>query len=409
MHSDLSDRPRRRGPKRTTATLLCAVLAACSAADNLSFAELATELDGIVSVGGEGDARTIVYATEAEVSAWYMRQFWLWPFRWGLGPVFGYRGLDTLENPAGHVRELLVELPDETGSDLVRCAQAATRLGWIAAADRNGHSRVVAMDGLVQTALQAELPLFTRDFAELGATLPDERRAALQRAVEAGRPEARVAAWDETRRTGYAAALVELTRQPLVGWSQQLVLVADLIELHATEPDAELQAVTLDALRAAMVHCVEGILLRATAERDVRFADVRLCAMEQVRRLAGPRGVPLLLAVLQATPQQRARLEPQFDPDPLVSLRLIHYCGQLRGPAALVEVRLPGRESWQAIAPVDFLAQTVLNEQAYYSKLRTPALAALSLSLGRPTIDPDPAWVREWYRERHSRGVRDGG
>jgi hypothetical protein len=37
-----------------------------------------------------------------------------------------------------------------------------------------------------------------------------------------------------------------------------------------------------------------------------------------------------------------------------------------------------------------------LNQQAYYSKLRTPALVALTWSLQRPHLDPDPAWVGQW-------------
>ena len=221
------------------------------------------------------------------------------------------------------------------------------------------------------------------------------------------RPEARGAGseWDAA---AYASALGALTRRPLSQWPDRLLLVEDLFELLLLESEPEAAAAVESALRAAMGHCVEGVLLRAVEDRDPRFVEVRLCAMEQIRALAGPRGVPLLLAVMSATPAQRARFEPQFDPDPLVQLRLIHYCGQLRGEDATAEVRLPGRERWQVIAPVDFLAQTVLTEQAYYSKLRTPALVALSLSLGRASLDPDIGWVRSWYRERHSRGVRDG-
>jgi hypothetical protein len=41
-----------------------------------------------------------------------------------------------------------------------------------------------------------------------------------------------------------------------------------------------------------------------------------------------------------------------------------------------------------------------LNEQAYYSKLRTPALVALTWSLGQPRLDPDPEWVRRWREGR---------
>jgi hypothetical protein len=377
--------------------------AGCSVADNLSFAEIVTELDGIVTVVGEGSERSLRYATVAPVSTWYMRQFWLVPFRWVLGPVFGYRAEDKLENPAGHVRELLLELPDELSGDTLTCAQATTRFGWIAEVDANGRSRVAGIDGLVAIAQRAELPVFAGAFEELGRPLPLERLEAARQAIAPRRPAARRGDLDESQRDAYVAALAQLTVQPLANWADRLLLVEDLAALLVAERDGAAAAATEQALRAAMTHCIEGILVRAVEGRDVRFVEVRLCAMEQVRRLAGPRGVPLLLAVMSATPEQRARFEPAFDPDPFVQLRLIHYCGQLRGEVATTEVRLPGREGWQAIAPVDFLAQTILTEQAYYSKLRTPALAALSLSLGRPTIDADPAWVRDWYRQRQAR------
>ncbi|MBX3464125.1 MAG: hypothetical protein KF830_13205 [Planctomycetes bacterium] len=375
----------------------------CSVADNLSFAEIVTELDGIVTITGEGTDRSVRYATQAPVSAWYMRQFWLVPIRWLLGPVFGYRSEDTIENPSEHVRELLLELPDELGRDLVAGAQATTRFGWIAELDQNGRSRVAGIDGLVAVAARGRLPIFAGDFAALGEPLAADRLDGIQRTIAALRPEARTSAFDAGQRQAYAGALASLTERPLALWPDRLLLVEDLLVLLQAERERDLVVTAQEALRAAIRHCIEGVLLRAVEGRDPRFVEVRLCAMEQVRRLAGPRGVPLLLAVMAATPQQRARFEPAYDPDPLIQLRLIHYCGQLSGEVARMEVRLPGREGWQATAPVDFLAQTVLTEQAYYSKLRTPAMAALSLSLGRPTLDPDPAWVREWYRQRQSR------
>jgi hypothetical protein len=109
-----------------------------------------------------------------------------------------------------------------------------------------------------------------------------------------------------------------------------------------------------------------------------------------------------MLAVMAASPAQRARNEPRFDPDPLVQLRLIHYCGQLQGELATTEVTLPGRKEWDSVAPVDFLANTVLTEQMYYSKLRTPALVALTWSLRRPRFDPDPGWVSAWRQQRQA-------
>lgn len=379
------------------------VAGGCSVADNLSFGEIVTELDGIVTIVGDGEARSVHYADRAPVSAWYMRQFLLVPIRWMLGPVFGYRTEQEIENPAGHVRELLIELPDEV-SGLEAGAQAVTRCGWLAELDANGYSRVVAIDDLVAVGRELELPVFAGPFDQLGVTLDPATLDAARAGIASARPDQRRGELSTADRTAYAASLQRLTAQPLAAWTERLLLVEDLVLLHRAEGDAELAALTDAALQAAMRFCIEGILLRAVQDRDSRYVEVRLCAMEQIRRLAGPRGVPLLLAVMSATPAQRARFEPRFDADPLVQLRLIHYCGQLRGDDATAEVRLPGREGWETMAPVDFLAQTILTEQDYYSKLRTPAVAALSLSLGRSTIDPDVGWVRDWYRGRQSRG-----
>lgn len=393
-------RPSRR---RWAPVWALSLTAGCSVADNLSFDELVGELAGIVTIVGDGPARTVQYAERAPVSAWYMRHFWLVPIRWALGPVFGYRTEEELDNAAGHVRELLRELPDETGSDLLEGAQATTCYGWLAEADANGLTRVVAIDGLVSVAQRLCLPVFDSDFADLGVSWPTDRLDAARRTIASTRPEQRAGVLSADDQANYGTALATLTGRPLPEWTDRLVLVEDLVRLLGAETDAKALADTRQALREAIRHCIEGVLLRAVEGRDPRFVEVRLCAMEQIRRLAGPRGVGLLLAVMAATPQQLARFEPRFDPDPLVQLHLIHFCGQLRGEVAEAEVRLPGREAGLAVAPVDFLAQTALTEQAYYSKLRTPALAALSLSLGRPSLDPDPAWVRDWYRERQRR------
>ena len=144
------------------------------------------------------------------------------------------------------------------------------------------------------------------------------------------------------------------------------------------------------------------MLLNSVVGRAREFAEVRLCGMEQVRRLGGARVVPLLLAVMAASPAERKRGVPLYDPDSLVQLRLIHYCGQLSPSLAASVVRLPGRQDWEATSAVEFLARTILGERDYYSKLRIPAIVALTWCLGRPRVDPDPAWVREWLDSRSS-------
>jgi hypothetical protein len=376
---------------------------ACSVADNLSYGEIVDELDGIVRIEGTGPERRVAYADRAPTSAWYMRWFLLVPIRPVLGFVFGGKQESVIENPAGHVRELMRELPDETAGDLLACANAATRLAWIAEVEGNGQSRIVAIDGLASVVQQLQIDLFAGPLDRIGAPADAERLAAARASIETGRPEARGStAWDDQRLQPYIDSLAAFVADPLEGWQQRLHLLETMIELYRDERDARVIPAAASALRTAIGHCVRGVLLRTIQGRDRLVVELRLCAMEQIRRLGGPRTVPLMLAVMAASPAQRARNEPRFDPDPLVQLRLIHYCGQLQGELATTEVTLPGRKEWDSVAPVDFLANTVLTEQMYYSKLRTPALVALTWSLRRPRFDPDPGWVSAWRQQRQA-------
>ncbi len=391
-------------PLRRLAVFGLLLAGACSVADNLSYDEIVVELDGIVRIEGSGTQRRVAYADRAETSGWYMRWFLLVPIRGALGLLFGPRQDGAIENPAGHVRELLRELPDETGSDLLACANATSRLAWIAELENNGESRIVAIDGLASVITEQQIDLFGRPLDRLGSSLDAARVATARAGLQVARPEVRGnAQWDDVRLRPYLDALTAIVADPLDDWVLRLLLVEDLSELYRTERDERVRPATASALRTALGYCVQGVLLRAIQGRDPLLVEVRLCAMEQIRRLGGPRTVPLMLAVMAASPAQLARGESQFDSDYLVQLRLIHYCGQLQGDLATTEVRLGAREQWETVSPADFLAQTVLNEQTYYSKLRTPALTALSWSLRRPRFDPDPAWVREWLKERQRR------
>jgi len=381
--------------------LVLVVLAGCTVADNLTSDEILAEVDAIVRVEGAGNDRRIRYAERAEVSAWYMRFWLLVPIRSGLGFVFGRRGETELEQPAAHVRILLRELPDETGGDLLTCAGTAARLSWLLEFEPNAQTKVIALDGLARMAQQLRLELFVPPLETIGAALDEQRLLLAQAGVQTGRPQARPAAgFGELQQRPYREALAALTAAPLAEPAARILLVQQLIDLVATETERELRPVAATALRAGLVHLVQGCLLRAVQGRAPEYAELRLCAMEQVRRLGGPATVPLLLATMIASPAERAAGASLIDDDALVQLRLIHYCGQLGGDGADAVVRLPGRQDWQTMSPRFFLATTILNEQAYYSKLRTPALVALTWSLGQPRLDPDPEWVRRWREGR---------
>ena len=380
---------------------LAAVLSSCSVADVLTSDEILEEFDEIVRVDGEGPERRITYNATATLSRSYMRMPALAPVRWPLAWAFGRRAPQRLENPAAHVRALLRELPNETrggwlrAPDLQTCAAACARFAWLAELDENAMTRIRCIDGLSQIARQLGRRPFDGDFAAL--TVP-------MSPADGAQARARV---DEVRAAGGAvdvaeagAAIEALTSQPLATYEERILLVDDLhVWLAATQTN-DLRAAVSAGLLRAIDHCIRGVLIRSVTGRARELAEVRLCGMEQIRRLGGSRTVPLLLAVMAASPSERANGATAFDTDVLVMLRLIHYCGQLSKTESETVVRLPGRQDWEATSPAEFLARTILEERDYYSQLRTAAIVALTWCLGRPTIEPDAGWVREWIDER---------
>lgn len=375
--------------------------AACSVAANLSSSEILGEVDRIVRVEPGVESPQITYAPRAAVSQFYMRWPITYPFRWLLGAMFGRDHEVELSNAAEHVRELLRELPDETGDDLIAGAAGVSRCGWIAEFDDHEQSRIVAVDGLARLAQQLGLEVFTGPFEQFGLPADAARTTPARAVLQTGRPDGRDArTWHEAARQSYVEALATISERPLADRVERLQLVEDLTALAQAETDVLARAAIDAALRRSMRHQLEGTFRDVLRDRRSGGVDLRLTVMEQVRRLAGGKAASLLLALMVATPDQLARGEPRFESDALIQLRLIHYCGQLRGEPLHTGVKLPGQKDWDVTTPAEFLVTTILNEQAYYSKLRTPALAALSWSLGRARIDPDPTWVRQWNDER---------
>ncbi|MFT7535978.1 MAG: hypothetical protein ACI85K_001931 [Hyphomicrobiaceae bacterium] len=381
-----------------TGIALAAALSSCSVAVGLTSGEIIEELDEIVRIDGTDRERKIAYSGRARISSWYMHNALLIPVRAPAAWLFGRRTEMVLENAGQHVRELLKELPDETGSSLTASAAATSRFGWLAELDRNPQTRILAIDGLSRICQQLSLTPFAGVFGNLTTPINSETLALARIGIRTSRPSAR--GEDGGTLEPYRDALAQLSSAPLPRWDERLMLIEDLGVLLANETDARARPWLTKALEKSIEHCVRGVLLGTIKDRDSRWIEVRLCAMEQIRRLGGPRSVPLMLATMAASPQERSQGLSWFDPDPLIQLRLIHYCGQLSGELANTVVSLPGRQEWEATTPSDFLARTVLSERDYYSKLRTPAIVALSWSLGRKKIDPDPAWVRKWNEER---------
>ena len=373
-------------------------LGSCSVADVLTADELLEEVGEIVRIEGEGEQRRVAYASEAELSKDFMRLVVLAPIRWPLAWTFGRRSVRRIENPGAHVRSLLQELPDETeggwfaGPNLAQCAAAFAWFAWLAELDENPMTRIRCLDGMSRISQQLGLAPFDGEFADMPAVLDGAAERAARAAILAARPEER----GGPAPMELQESLAMLVSRQLASPAARASLISELRELLLAEPDAEARGWIAGAMRRAMEHCVRASLLRAVTGRSREYAEVRLCGMEQVRRLGGPRCVALLLAVMAASPRERGAGMPAFDQDVLVQLRLIHYCGQLDAERSAAVVRLPGQQDWEATSPAEFLARTILSERDYYSQIRNAAVVALTWCLGRPKLDLDSAWVREW-------------
>ena len=380
-------------------------LPSCSVA-HLSYSEVQRDLDSIVVVvDAPGTDPQLVYEDEVEQAPWYARSVLLWPMKPMLLWMFGSEVPVTLENPSGHVRELIGELAPKAGDDLSRAAMSAQRLVRIAELDPSALNRIVAITGLGTLARAQGFDL--TDGLEQGdeRMLSDPGFDGWVETFSALRPAARTAgeglSADQSGR--YVAVLSQLTSRPLSLWQRRLALLSDLSDAYRQEVDTDLRSVTYESLERALLYAIQSTVVSAMRGQDPEWVDVRLAALDLLHRSGGVDSVPLLLALMSSSADRIGAGDPQFDPDWFVQLRLIHFCGQLNKERGSRSVLLPGFQDWQRVSPLDFLARIVLDESAFLSPLALPAREALARSLGRPRLqlddDQGEDWVRAWYDE----------
>lgn len=373
-------------------------LAACTAADNLSYAELVGELDAIVRLPSAPGDRLVRYRDRAAVSPWYMRSPLTWPMRWPLGAMFGATAEADLTNPVGHVRELLGELPDEVGADLGVVSDAFVRLLLLAELDAGVGVRIEALRGLARLVEPAGLAPFAEPGQAFQGPLAADAMAAALAAVRLlGEGEPESAATPAVR-----AALAAAGDRPMPTSRDRLQWVHDLGAVWRDRSRRALRPLVGPCLQKALTRAYEALLLELVGQRESALVELRLCALQQLRSCGGPQCVPWLLAHLTAVGGDLVRGESAADSEPWVPLRLIHLCGQLSGGLALQAVRLPGRPAAESLSPADYLAQVACRPDSPPA-LRTPALAALSLCLGRERLEFDAEWVRAWQVEQLKR------
>lgn len=392
--------------RRLWAAVTLAGLCSCSVR-HLSYSELERDIDAIARLEGSGDQQRLVYLRDVEQSPWYARWLVVRPLKPILIFLFGDTTHVELDapSPSGRVRELAQELAPNCGVDVLRAAATTQRLVRIAELDPSALNRIIALNGLDELRQVHELDVYRG--IEGGEAELTTIQSALQ-VTKQYRPAARVPvgaplAAEEGR--AYVEALRGLSAQPIATWQARLALVADLATALQLEQDEELAAATQGALRLALQYAVQVTLRRALQDQDVARSEVRLRALEILHAAGGVDSVPLLLALMAKTPAQIANGERPFDFDLETQLRLIHMCGQLDRQRALQQVKLPGRQAWQSIAPIEFLARIALDDE-FLSPLQLPALEAMALCLQRPRIDlggegdqSGAEWVRTWYEE----------
>lgn len=399
-------------PSRLAATAALLLGVACSV-HNLSYPQVAQDIDCAVEVEGAGDEERLVYRTEVEATWGIARWSLMKPFRWLLFAIFGERVERELENPSAYVRELAGVLAPKAGDDLLLCAGATQRLARIAELDPAPINRIVALTGLSQIAAARGISL-TEGLVELGP-----RPALLERATgwrddfARLRPSARApigGPLDPVDAKTYLDAISGLCARPLPSWRQRLALLSDLENATVDERQPQLLAPTTDAFAVALGHAIRNCVVEAATGRNRELLEVRICALELLHRSAGPDSVPLLLALVAASPEQIQEGEPQFEENDALRLRLVHMCGQLDEARALRSMRIAGREDWQEVAPAEYLARLALDGDPFLSSTALPAREALAFCLQWRDSNPDPGpdtagdrvakWWADYRKER---------
>lgn len=398
-----------RIPRARGLAMGCIALAlgSCSV-NNLSYPQVVQDIDCAVEVEGVGDEERLVYRTQVEATWGIARWSLMNPFRWFLFPIFGDRVTRELENPSAYVRELAGVLAPKAGDDLGRCASAIQRLVRIAELDPAPINRIVALAGLSEIAAAREVRI-VEGLAELGP-IPALAPQAIQWRDDFARlrPSVRVpvgAPLSQSDAQVYLGALAGLCSQPLPAWRQRLALLEDLDNAVFDERQGSLRGPTRDALSRALAHAIRGCIVEAALGRNRELTEVRICALELMHRSGGAESVPLLLALIAASPQQIQEGEPQFEENDALLLRLVHMCGQLDESRAMRSVRIAGRADWQEVAPAEFLARLALDGDPFLSTTALPAREALAVCIGRGSASPDPGddvakdWVAIWWSE----------
>jgi hypothetical protein len=358
------------------------LLSACRA----SFGMALSEFDAISGLEkAESWPDRVAYVHDPLRYPWLFRSLDHIGFGWIFRELEVERTPDAIENPSGFARECLEDMIAGSEGDLGSTAKVTRRLLWVAELDEEqAMNQAVAVNGMVRLMIALGSEATPRQLPDATITTEDKFTAWLA-TLDQGWPAKRGADFDDAARAAYVDALQQITALPHPSSAGQRALIGALDRLLELEKDRALAGETRRALLEALRHGMSMGLRRALYARAPR---VREAAIRGLRRLGGPKSVPVLLNLI-AKPASAARGINRYDDDRFVRLALVRICGQLAAP--LVFESCDGGP-----APVELLYETSYSDPD--EGLRLVALDALARSLGRNSSFDDD-WAERWWRD----------
>ncbi|MHC5063890.1 MAG: HEAT repeat domain-containing protein [Planctomycetota bacterium] len=379
-------------PSTLPASLLFTLLA-CSCA---GYRTVIFEFDSATGLDLErGEPERLRYNPAPERWPWWVRNTegtgldWFAVFAFGLEP-----SPRVVENPSGYARERLAELPELAAGNLLRNAQVASRLLWIAEADEDhALNQVVAIRGMavIMRAYKVD-PLNSARSADDSPAMQESilRDRRLLARLWPGRRSSRLT---EDERAACLDALERLSARPASDSRMGRDFLRDLAYRLDEESDRRLRSGIRGALQSVLgLELSEGLINALNSPAAVVREEATLALYE----LSGPVAVPYCLAALQRRSTGAAR----FDPSSELRRTLVRICGQLRGP--VLDQSFPVVAGLQGPSPLRFLYETAHSDRV--EGLRTVAKEAISFCLDQP-VSFELSEIDQVWRERQRSGL----
>ena len=308
--------------------------------------------------------------------------------------------LEAIENPSEFVRENVLAMVDAAGTKLTRLTGAAWRMLLVIDKDPSPLNRASTLFELAKLgkAFRSESP--ERDeagFSRNPAAAASYERAArnLVAQLDAAWPKPEADRSDKAR-FGYVKAISELADLDAATLEFERSRLRLLLEAVGWESDREVQRRVAGALLRALRSAINRGLVEGLWDKESR---VRGAAAVAIYRYGGAELLPLVFAELRRRttsilPKALAAQTP-FELEPTLRRRLLRIAWGAGLDACKVQ-------HGEGPSPLRALVDASLDDPE--ASLRSVAREALAHQTRRP-VDPEGAWIREWWQGFVSSGA----